>query len=466
MAGFLLYDDAMAGYDLGSAHPLKPERFTLTVELMRAYGLLAECVSEPTAESASQPTAECVSEPTAESVSQPTAEGASGLSAAASDPGSNRLVVRRPHPAPDEDLALVHDRAYIDTVKAASAEPERFTWRSKRGIGPGDTPAAPGLHDAAALIAGATTQALELVLGSEPPARAFAVAGGLHHAHRDYASGFCIYNDPAIAIAVALRDGRVARVAYLDIDAHHGDGVQEAFYASPDVLTISLHESGRYLFPGTGRERETGRGEGEGYAINVPLPPLANNACYQLAFDEVVAPALAAYRPDVLIAQCGADAHHADPLTHLGLTLTDMRSLYRRIVSLAEEHCGGRLVCTGGGGYGTFSVVPRAWTMLAAELAEVELPEELPGPWRERAAALAEAAGGAAMGAGAGGLGAGGLGASDAGAGGLGASDAGAGPSAPRTLTEDTVPPGDPVPLLEETRAVVARVRESSPLLD
>jgi acetoin utilization protein AcuC len=274
----LVYNDAMAGYDLGSGHPLKPERFTLAVELMRAYGLLAE-------------------------------EGG---------PVSSLDDIE---PATDDELALVHDRAYLQIVRDASADPARFTWRTRRGIGPGDTPAAPGLHEASALIAGGTIAALRLALDAGGDVRPFAVAGGLHHAHHDRAAGFCVYNDPAVAIAVALRDRPELRIAYLDIDAHHGDGVQEAFYDDPRVLTISLHESGRYLYPGTGREVETGSGEGAGFALNVPLPPFADAGCYSLAFEEVVAPAIAAFAPDALVAQCGADAHHADPLTHLGLTL-------------------------------------------------------------------------------------------------------------------------------------------------
>jgi acetoin utilization protein AcuC len=381
----LVYNDAMAGYDLGSGHPPKPERFTLAVDLMRAYGLFAE----------------------------------------GGGPVSRLDAI---DPATDQELTLVHDRAYLEVVRDASADPGRFTWRTRRGIGPGDTPAAPGLHDAAALIAGGTIAALRLALegrGLVP----FAVAGGLHHAHRDRAAGFCVYNDPAVAIAVALRDHPESCIAYLDIDAHHGDGVQEAFYDDPRVLTISLHESGRYLYPGTGREVETGSGEGAGFALNVPLPPFAEASCYALAFDEVVAPALSAFAPDALVAQCGADAHHADPLTHLGLTLTALRELYGRIVALADAHCGGRLVCTGGGGYGTYSVVPRAWTILAATLAGTELPEELPESWRERSSALS-------------------------------------GRPAPLTLTGESPPPPvvETEPLLQATHASVSKVRQASSL--
>lgn len=390
----LVYDDEMAAYDLGPHHPLKPERFTLAVALMSAYGML-----EATGESARD------------------------------DAGAALQLFAPRGPATDADLALVHDDAYVDTVKQASVDPHRYRAVTTRGIGPGDTPATPGLHDAAALICGATIDALARVLDARGPARAFAPAGGLHHAHRDRAAGFCVYNDPAVAIAVALREHPGLRIAYLDIDAHHGDGVQEAFYDRDDVLTISLHESGRYLFPGTGRAEETGTGAGTGYAINVPLPPYADEACYTLAFDEVVAPALAAFAPDVLVAQCGADAHHADPLTHLGLTLPAMRALYRRIAEIADASCGGCLTCCGGGGYGTYSVVPRAWTMLAAVLAGVELPEDLPESWRER-------------------------------------SSGHSGQAAPRLLAEETQAAGaDPATALEYTRSSVQRVRAMIGLL-
>lgn len=385
MACTLYYSDAMAGYDLGAGHPLKPERVSLAVDLMRAYGLLAE-------------------------------------------EGGSIAVVSDIRPASDKELLLVHEREYLEVVKAASADPSRFVWRTKRGIGPGDTPAAPGLHEAAALIAGATRDAVSDAL--EGRGRTFSVAGGLHHAHPDRAAGFCVYNDPAVGIAAALQERPDLRIAYLDIDAHHGDGVQEVFYEEPRVLTISLHESGRYLYPGTGRAVETGREAGAGFALNVPLPPFANEACYELAFDEVVEPALAAFAPDLLVAQCGADAHHADPLTHLALTLEAMHGLYHRIVALAESHCGGRLACTGGGGYGTYSAVPRAWTLLAATLAGIGLPEELPESWRERSSALS-------------------------------------GQPAPLTLHGESPPPApvEPEPLLQATRAAVRTARQSSPLL-
>jgi len=338
----LVFDPALAAYDLGAAHPLRPERFTLAVELMRAEGLLADAP-------------------------------ASGV------PRGARADVIPPAPLPDADLLLVHDADYIATVQAAGAHPTSFS--EARGIGPGDTPAFRHMHEAAALVCAATATALDVAL-AERPAKSFSIAGGLHHAHRDRAAGFCVYNDAAVAIARVTRNRPGLRVAYIDIDAHHGDGVQEAFYDRSDVLTVSVHESGRYLFPGTGFVGEVGVGEGVGYSLNAPLPPYADDACYTLAFEEAVAPAVRSFRPDVIVAQLGADGLRSDPLTQLGLTIRGHRSLVRRIVALAGEVCGGRLAATGGGGYDAFSGVPRAWTAAMAELLGVEVPSELPGEWR------------------------------------------------------------------------------------
>ncbi len=199
--------------------------------------------------------------------------------------------------------------------------------------------------------------------------RAFNLAGGLHHAHRDRAAGFCVYNDLAVAIASVTAEHPGLRVAYVDLDAHHGDGVQEAFYERADVLTVSVHESGAYLYPGTGRAVETGSGPGLGFAVNVPLPPDAGDACYALALTGVVAPALRAFSPDVIVAQLGADSHRDDPLTHLDTTVAGQYSNTLAVVALADELCAGRIVATGGGGYDTFSAVPRAWACVARRAA-------------------------------------------------------------------------------------------------
>lgn len=322
------YSPALDAYDLGPDHPFRPERVSLAVELMRANGLVAEGALRPIPFEAASRT----------------------------------------------QLLRVHSEAYLDVVMRASGP--GGLWPAHAGIGPGDTPAFPGMHEAAALIAGATTAALNAITGGAY-SRAFSPAGGLHHAHREYASGFCVYNDIAVAIAEALEHNAALRLLYIDIDAHHGDGVQDIFYVEPRVLTISLHESGRYLFPGTGDVTERGEGPGLGSAINVPLPPLANDECYLLAFDEVVAPAARAFGPDVIVAQCGADAHWSDPLTTLGVTLPGFRQFYDRIVALADETCAGRLLATGGGGYSWQRIVPHAWTLLAGSLTGQMLPAAL-----------------------------------------------------------------------------------------
>jgi acetoin utilization protein AcuC len=343
MDASLVYSPAMAAYDLGPEHPLRPERFTLAVALMEAYGLLA---------------------PAGASV-------------------RGRLSVVEPVPATDAELELVHAASYIAAVREASGHPEWFL-TPRWGLGTADTPVFPGMHDVSALIAGATLTAMRMVLAG-PCRRAFSIAGGLHHAHRDRAAGFCVYNDCAVAIASALVSEPDLRVLYLDIDAHHGDGVQEAFYQEPRVLTVSIHETGERLYPGTGVPRERGAGRGEGFAVNVPLPEGATDACYHRVFERVVEPLTRRFAPDLIVAQCGADAHHDDPLTSLGMTVRGHDELVGRILGLAFETAHGRVVACGGGGYGWEHVVPRIWTSLAARLADHTLDERLPETWRELA---------------------------------------------------------------------------------
>jgi acetoin utilization protein AcuC len=232
------------------------------------------------------------------------------------------------------------------------------------------------MHEAASRVAGSAIRAAEAIMGGQAR-HAFVPTGGLHHAHQAQAAGFCIYNDPAVAIA-AVRARTGARIAYIDVDAHHGDGVQEIFYADPNVLTISLHESGNYLFPGTGFIEELGEGDGYGYSINIPLEPYAGDTAIARAVDEVVVPLVKAYKPDLLVTQCGCDSHWLDPLTHLVGTTGIWPTLARTFHDLAHQVCDGRWLATGGGGYDLFSVVPRAWTLLCAGMVEVQLPQELP----------------------------------------------------------------------------------------
>jgi acetoin utilization protein AcuC len=237
------------------------------------------------------------------------------------------------------------------------------------------------MHEASALVAGASVVAADLVRTAAVE-HAFNPAGGLHHAMPDRASGFCIYDDPAIAIR-ALLDAGVGRIAYIDVDVHHGDGPQFIFYEEPRVLTISLHESGRYLFPGTGFHDELGRGEALGSKVNVPLPPYTHDEAYRAVFEHVVPTLVESFRPDVLVTQLGCDTHATDPLAHLALTTATYRFLARQFHELAHRVCGGRWLALGGGGYQIFTVVPRAWTIYLAEIAGAELAPSLPEEWRE-----------------------------------------------------------------------------------
>jgi acetoin utilization protein AcuC len=318
----LVHSDAYKRFDYGPEHPLRMERLGLTYALMEAYGLTRLAGAE----------------------------------------------VLPPVPAPEAALREFHDDAYLAVLRAASAG-ETVPDAYRYGLGPGDNPIWPGCYEASALACGGSILAAELVARGEAE-RAFAFAGGLHHAMPDRASGFCYLNDAVLAI-LALRRHRL-RVAYVDIDAHHGDGVQAAFYRSADVLTVSTHERGDRLFPGTGSVEELGEGPGRGYAVNLPLNPYTDDAVYLDAFDAVVPPVLRAFRPDVVVAQLGIDGHRTDPLTHLALSIDGFAEAVRRIVGLAP-----RLVALGGGGYDLANVA-RAWTAAWALMNEIALPAALP----------------------------------------------------------------------------------------
>ena len=337
----LVYGDAyaQATYDFGESHPLQPIRVELAAALIRICGLLER-------------------------------------------PEVARLD---PRPATRAELTAVHDPAYVDAVEAlglAGGVPHELEGLAAAyGFRSGDNPVFERMHEAAALVAGGTLTAAEAVMEGRA-LHAFAPAGGLHHAHRARASGFCIYNDPAVAIA-AVRARYGVRVAYIDVDAHHGDGVQGLFYDDPDVLTISTHESGRYLFPGTGFIEELGEGRGYGASANVPLEPYTTDAALLRAVDRVVVPLVRAFRPGLIVTQCGADTHWLDPLTHLACSTRIWPTLARTFHDLAHELCGGRWLATGGGGYDLYSVVPRAWTLLFAGMIGADLPAGLPEAFLE-----------------------------------------------------------------------------------
>ena len=326
----VVWDEALAAYDFGPDHPLRPARVQLTIALARSLGLL------------------------------------------------ERARVVAPTMPTGADLTRVHDLDYLAAVQAAG---ERNRAMLAYGIGPGDTPSFPGMHEASALVCGATMAAAAAVLSGEA-VHAFSPAGGLHHAMRDRASGFCVYNDPAVAIAWLLDQG-VERIAYVDVDVHHGDGVQEAFAGEPRVLTVSVHESGRYLFPGTGFAHEVGEGGARGTVANLPLPPSTTDDLYLAAFDAVVPALVRAFDPQLLVTQLGCDTHYTDPLAHLGLTVGAYRQLARRLHDLAHTVAAGRWLATGGGGYQWATVVPRAWCGYLAEMLGSELPGRLPGGYLE-----------------------------------------------------------------------------------
>lgn len=336
----IAWDGRLTTYNFGPEHPLNPIRVELTIALARELGVF----------------------------------DIPGVSA-------DRFAT-----AADGQLTAVHDPEYIAAVRRAGDD---LLANPRHGLGTPDNPVFQDMHDASALVAGASLAAAEAVWNGVAE-HAANVAGGLHHAMPDHASGFCIYNDPAIAIAWLLDQG-AERVAYVDVDVHHGDGVQAAFYDDPRVLTISLHENPRTLFPGTGEPSETGGPNAEGYAVNVALPAGVGDGPWLRAFHAVVPPLLREFRPDVLVSQHGCDSHTLDPLAHLTLTVDGQRAAYQAIHELAHETAGGRWVLTGGGGYELVQVVPRAWTHLLAEAAGSPIDPETPTPesWREHARRLA-----------------------------------------------------------------------------
>jgi acetoin utilization protein AcuC len=282
--------------------------------------------------------------------------------------------------ASDEELGFVHAPDFIDaTRRAGHGEPGEW-WRY--GYGPGDNPIFPQMHEAGASVAGASIAAARAVRGGDVE-HAFNAAGGLHHAMPARASGFCVYDDPALAIAWLLREG-VHPIAYVDVDVHHGDGVQAIFYEDPRVLTISLHESGEFLFPGSGFVTERGAAGGEGTKVNVPLHPGTTDEAWLAAFRAIVPPVVRAFAPKVLVTQLGCDTHATDPLAHLRLTTRAYRETAAELHALAHEVTDGRWIATGGGGYQWASVVPRAWTTYFAAMCHAELPDELPESWIEK----------------------------------------------------------------------------------
>ena len=323
-----VFDDTLSGHVLGESHPMQPIRLKRTYDLLAAYHAFDD---------------------------------------------KNSLLVK-PREASEIEVGWLHDGDYIAAVRSLSLglsgyNPEQYGFSVQ-----GDNPIYSGMYDAALLSTGASLVAAELVASQQVDV-AFNISGGLHHAAAGHASGFCIFNDPVIAIKYFLEQGK--RVAYVDIDAHHGDGVQEAFFDDNRVLTISLHESGRFLFPGTGFTSESGSGEGSGYAVNLPFYPYTEDDLYLWAFREVVLPLVKAFAPDVLVTQLGIDSYHSDPLTHLQVT---SRGFTEAITEFAN--LGLPWLALGGGGY-DLSAVARCWTLAYGVMLGEEWPDRIPADYAE-----------------------------------------------------------------------------------
>ncbi|MHA1197019.1 MAG: acetoin utilization protein AcuC [Promethearchaeota archaeon] len=333
----LIYTQKFTDYNFGPQHPLRPLRLTLTYSLMEKLGLLKHRL----------------------------------------------LEIMEPSQATREEIERVHSSDYVDAVKRLSENPNDPDIKPYIfGLGPGDNPIFKGMYEASALICGASIMAADLVWRDNDITIAFNPAGGLHHALRDKASGFCIFNDIAVAIKHLKTLNKHIRIAYLDIDCHHGDGVQWLFYDDPNVLTISFHQSGKFLFPGSGNVNEIGEGEGKGYSINFPLLPGTNNQMFLKLFRYCVPRLLKAYSPDILITQLGADMHYNDPLTQMGLSISVYRDIAQTMRTCARDYCQDKWVAVGGGGY-LMTVVARAWTLFLARMLDVELENALPNSWVE-----------------------------------------------------------------------------------
>ncbi len=332
----LVWGERLLEYDFGPGHPLTPKRFGPGVDLVRAMG--AERLLEPVE-------------------------------------------------ASDEALARLHAQHYIDQVRSFSDHP----WQpAAMGVGSSDVPAFHGMHEASALIAGGSIEAVERILVGEAE-HAFSPAGGLHHAMRTRAAGFCVYNDVALAVARARDAGH--RVLYIDLDVHHGDGTQTLFLDDPQVLTYSIHEAGHSLFPGTGSVEELGVDKGQGFAVNAPLDRGVGDESWWSVVDFMLPVLADMFKPSFIVSQHGCDTHALDPLAHLRVTTASYRRACALVDQLAHEHAEGRWFATGGGGYDAFRVVPRSWALVWLAQAHRPPPAQTPPAWRDRWSAAAEAFG-------------------------------------------------------------------------
>ncbi|MFD3445285.1 acetoin utilization protein AcuC [Microbacteriaceae bacterium 4G12] len=334
MENVFIYSDEFQGYCFSPEHPFNQLRVKLTFDLLQKGGFIRES------------------------------------------------QICAPRVATDEEIALIHDQEYIDAVKRASEGKLDEHSALQYGIGTEDTPMFAGMHEASALLVGGTLTAVDYVLEGKA-AHALNLGGGLHHGFKGKASGFCIYNDSSIAIKY-IQQKYGLRVLYVDTDAHHGDGVQWAFYDDPNVCTVSIHETGRYLFPGTGAVNERGQGAGYGYSFNVPLDAFTEDESFLYTYRTLLREVAAYFKPDVILTQNGADAHYYDPLTHLSSTIRTYREIPKIAHEIAHEFCDGRWIAVGGGGYDIWRVVPRAWSLIWLEMNNIsDVSGVLPIDWIE-----------------------------------------------------------------------------------
>lgn len=324
-----IYEVTLSRHILREDHPLRPSRLQYTYELLDAYNAFNETTS--------------------------------------------RIVP--PQPADEVDLLTFHTKDYLKVVKSLSRGETVFNQAAYNFSANGDNPPYRRMYEASILPVGASLIGAKMIMDGEVDV-VFNISGGLHHAAPDYASGFCVFNDVVIAIKSLLEKG--LRVAYIDIDAHHGDGVQNAFYDTDRVLTISIHESGRYLFPGTGEVTEIGTGAGKGYSVNIPLHPFTEDTTYLWTFREVVPPLISRFKPDVIVSQLGCDTHYLDPLAHLMLTTEGYTETLREIKKLAP-----RWLALGGGGY-KIDVVARSWTLAYGIMTDREWADEIPESYQQK----------------------------------------------------------------------------------
>lgn len=326
-----IYSDMFGEFSYGETHPMRPIRLRLTYELIKELHLDQ------------------------------------------SKNTKNKISIIEARQSTPEEAETIHTKEYIETLRSANSGivPPNGT---RHGLSYGDNPVFKGVYDWSCYSTGASIQGADFILeNSGDIPRAFNIAGGLHHAMADKASGFCYINDPAVAIEHLTKAGK--RVAYIDIDAHHGDGVQALFYDRSDVLTISLHESGKYLFPGTGFSKDIGTGDGKGYSVNLPLPPYTGDDLFVESFLQVVPPFINAFKPDVIVTQLGVDTFATDPITHLNLTTRGFEAMLIELRGMSKS-AGIGWLALGGGGY-DIENVRRAWALAWAVISDQKVPTTL-----------------------------------------------------------------------------------------